>query len=175
MNESLWTRRLDDPRPAVRRAAYALVSACCRHAPGLLCPPPPPPPRPPAAGASTSVSPEDADAAAEGGGGGTGTAFNGENGNGAGGAAKKRGAGGAGAAGGGRRSRVATPPLLVGLLSEKEEANHREAWQAALLLLREFRETWPAEKGAGVSCLGAVGGPLAGWGDGVYCVVHVVL
>lgn len=46
---------------------------------------------------------------------------------------------------------MATPGLLVELLSEKEDSNHREAWQAVLLVLREFKETWMAEKGAAVS------------------------
>lgn len=49
-----------------------------------------------------------------------------------------------------RVSRVSTPALLVGLLSEKEASNHREAWQAILLLLTEFK-SWMTEKGAAVS------------------------
>lgn len=123
MDEKLWAR-LDDPRAAVRRATYALVSACCRHAPGLLRPTSPLP--------SSSPPPADNPVADD--------------------AASPKGAGETKGGGGSRRrSRVAAPPLLVGLLSEKEEANHRESWQAVLLLLREFRQTWAAEKGAAVS------------------------
>eukprot|EP00903_Cladosiphon_okamuranus_P017695 g16294.t1 len=125
VNENLWAR-LDDPRPAVRRAAYALVSACCRHAPGLLRHPAP------AGDPVVDAVKVRAEAASSGG-----------DGAGARGAERGRGPGV-----GRKRSRVATPQLLVGLLSEKEELNHREAWQAALLVLREFRETWAAEKGA---------------------------
>ncbi len=141
LNESLWAL-LDDPRPAVRRAAYSLVSACCRHAPDLLRRPPPPAAAAAAAANAAKASllepasagVEDEKAATPGGGdaGGKGT--------------KRERVGS-----GGKRSRVATPALLVGLLSEREASNHREAWQAALLVLREFKETWTAEKGATVS------------------------
>ncbi|CAM9571629.1 unnamed protein product, partial [Sphacelaria rigidula] len=40
VNEDLW-RFLEDPRVVVRRMTFALVSACCRQAPGLLRPTPP--------------------------------------------------------------------------------------------------------------------------------------
>lgn len=133
MNENLWAC-LDDPRPAVRRATYALVSACCRHAPGLLRPPAPAP-----AGNNTAVDAAEAGAeVASSGGDGVGVKST---------VSGKEGAGGHRSG----RSRVAPTPLLVGLLSEKDESNHREAWQAALLVLREFRQTWAAEKGATVS------------------------
>ncbi|CAN0400807.1 unnamed protein product, partial [Ectocarpus sp. 8 AP-2014] len=127
VNESLWAR-LGDPRTAVRRAMYALVSACCRHAPGLLRPHPPLPPAkassgdPAEEGKTEAVS--DTDGKKE--------------------KANRRDGGGVA----GKRSRVATPGLLAELLSEKEDSNHREAWQAVLLVLREFKETWMAEKGA---------------------------
>lgn len=52
---------------------------------------------------------------------------------------------------GGKASRVATPALVIGLLSEKEASNHREAWQAVLLVMTGFKETWKTEKGAAVS------------------------
>lgn len=64
---------------------------------------------------------------------------------------KDKGRSGAGAGMGGKSSRVPTPALVIGLLSEKDSSNHREAWQAVLLLLREFRDTWRTEKGAAVS------------------------
>lgn len=129
MNESLWAH-LDDSRPAVRRATYALVSACCRHAPRLLRPPPP-----------SAVTPPPGD-------GGTEAVASG------GGSKEKKGKKHEGVEGrSGKRSRVATPTLLVGIFSEEEVSNHREAWQAALLVLREFKQTWMADKGAAVSGL----------------------
>ncbi|CAM9404069.1 unnamed protein product [Ectocarpus fasciculatus] len=128
VNESLWAR-LGDPRTAVRRAMYALVSACCRHAPGLLRPQPPLP----AAKASSGDPAEE---------GATEAAVSDTGGK----KEKERRRDGGGV--GGKRSRVATPGLLVELFSEKEDSNHREAWQAVLLVLTEFKETWMAEKGA---------------------------
>ncbi|CAN0179259.1 unnamed protein product [Ectocarpus sp. 6 AP-2014] len=127
VNEGLWAR-LGDPRTAVRRAMYALVSACCRHAPGLLRPRPPLPP----AKASSGDPAEE----------GTTEAVSDTGGK----KEKEKRRDGGGVAG--KRSRVATPGLLAELLSEKEDSNHREAWQAVLLVLREFKETWRAEKGA---------------------------
>ncbi|CAN0299527.1 unnamed protein product, partial [Ectocarpus sp. 12 AP-2014] len=127
VHEGLWAL-LGDPRTAVRRAMYALVSACCRHAPGLLRPDPPLLPAKvssgdPAEGGTTEAVSD------------TGGKKD---------KAKRRDGGGVA----GKRSRVATPGLLVELLSEKEDSNQREAWQAVLLVLREFKETWMAEKGA---------------------------
>lgn len=130
VNENLWAR-LGDSRTAVRRSMYALVSACCRHAPGLLRPHPPVP----AAKVSSGDPAEEGETEAVSDAGGKKEK------------AKRRD--GEGVAG--KRSRVATPGLLVELLSEKEDSNHREAWQAVLLVLREFKETWMAEKGAAVS------------------------
>lgn len=132
VNETLWAR-LDDPRTVVRRAMYVLISACCRHAPGLLRPLPPSSPAAPSRPAETEEV-----AAAE-------TepppgAGNNEKGK------RRKGEGMAS----GKRSRVAVPILLGGLLSEKEDSNHREAWQAVLLVLREFKQTWMEEKGAAV-------------------------
>lgn len=141
MNESLWAR-LDDPRPAVRRATYALVSACCRHAPGLLRPPPPP------VVVATQPTPSDSSGTAGGEDSGVKAAAAASGG----GNIKEKGKRREGGQGmGGKRSRVATPPLLVGIFSEKEVSNHREAWQAALLVLREFKQTWMTDKGAAVS------------------------
>ncbi|CAM9275539.1 unnamed protein product [Hapterophycus canaliculatus] len=142
VNEGLWAR-LDDPRPVVRRAMYVLVSACCRHAPGLLRPPAPPFPAAAAPAASPSGPVETEEAAV------TETEAvpvevkkEKEK-------EKQKGRKGGGiASASGKRSRVAVPILLGGLLSEKEDSNHREAWQAVLLVLREFKQTWMGEKGA---------------------------
>ena len=120
VDESLWAR-LDDPRPAVRRAMYTLVSSCCRHAAALLRPPPA------TLGEDHELGPGK-ERAGEGG-------IDQE---------KWRG-------GGSKRSRVAVAPLIVGLLSENEDSNHREAWQVVLLVLREFKETWMGDKGGEVS------------------------
>ncbi|CAM9284215.1 unnamed protein product, partial [Scytosiphon promiscuus] len=143
VNEALWAR-LDDPRPLVRRAMYVLVSASCRHAPGLLRPSPPPSPAAALAGSprlsaeiekvvvneTEQVAANQTEA--------TPGAGNKEKGR------RRKGEGVAY----GKRSRVAVPILLTGLLSEKEDSNHREAWQAVLLVLREFKQTWMEEKGA---------------------------
>lgn len=121
VNEGLWVR-LDDPRPAVRRAMYALVSSCCRHAVALLCAPTPP-----------SVIDEHPGGDGKGG----------------------KSAGDSEVSHGKRRvskgSRVEVPALLVGLLSENEASNHREAWQAVLLVLKEFQDSWRADRGGAVS------------------------
>ena len=62
--------------------------------------------------------------------------------------AKRHAGEGKGGKKGGKRS---TPALLVRLLMEDEVSNHREAWQAVLLVLAEFKDTWGSEKGAAVS------------------------
>lgn len=51
----------------------------------------------------------------------------------------------------GKGPRVSPPTLLVGLLSEKEILNHGEAWDAVLLVLAEFKETWRTGRGSAVS------------------------
>lgn len=123
-NDNLWSR-LGDPRPTVRRATYALVSSCCRNAAGLLRP------RPLSdTTASTADEQNPGDVNLKEHAHGTGVSRNKDMPT--------------------RPSRVATPALLVNFLSEQEVSNHREAWQAALFVLQEFKDTWRAEKGAEV-------------------------
>lgn len=161
VNEDLW-RFLEDPRVVVRRMTFALVSACCRQAPGLLRP------TPPQLSASSAASGESA-------GGHDSIPVAGVNQGSEGEAQHQRqqpqeqgmireGVEGDGAKTGGSEkgvkrgevrvkvSRVATPGLLVKLLLEKDEGNRRETWQAVLLLMKEFQGTWRADRGAEV-CL----------------------
>lgn len=138
LSERLWVL-LEDPQPTVRRATHSLVSSCCRHARGLLLARPTQPEAllvgpPSAANGGDEAVPK----------GGKGVGGEGEihDGN-----AKRR----AGEGRGGKKARVSTPALLVRLLSEEEVSNHSEAWQAVLLVLREFKDTWAGEKGGSVS------------------------
>lgn len=110
---------------------YALVSSSCRHAAALLRAP---------------TAPRVADQHAGGDGKGGKVAGDSESDHG-----KRR-------TGGGKGSRMEVPALLVGLLSENEASNHREAWQAVLLVLKEFKDSWRAERG------GAVSGAQVKWG-----------
>lgn len=138
LSERLWVL-LEDPRPTVRRATYSLVSCCCRHARELLISRPTQPEAllvgpPSAANAGAETVPRGGQGV-----GGEGKIHDGN--------AKRR----AGERRGGKKARVSTPALLVRLLSEDEVSNHREAWQAVLLVLEEFKDTWAGEKGASVS------------------------
>lgn len=134
-NDRLW-ERLVDPRPVVRRAAYGLVSACCRHAPALLLP------RPLRDGSPSQPSTQN--------GGGIGCEAEGTETVQA--EWDKGATGGLGKRKGKKRkaSRVAAPSLLVQLLGEKEVANHRQAWEAVLLVMEMSKRSWTAEEGAEV-------------------------
>ncbi|CAM9157138.1 unnamed protein product, partial [Choristocarpus tenellus] len=137
INERLWSF-LANPRHLVRQAAYRMVSCCCRLAPRLLDLELPRDTKVFNTEGKVQGGKEEAKAKEEGSDKNEVCCVD------------KRDGGVGGRGVGMSSSLVDKPHLLVRLISETEPKNHREAWEAVLLIVREFKGMWEAEEASKV-------------------------